>query len=149
MIMNTEKLEIELRLTTRKIINLTDKYKNKNLGDLYFKVANDLSEKALAEIIYTFAEVDGKNPFNGDINKVYDFIDDYKKESNKTYEDIYKEIAEVINNEGFFSKKMTKEELQLAMSNPMASINMEETMKTVVEKVAMEVAQEEFKGYKG
>ena len=44
---------------------------------------------------------------------------------------------------------MTVEELEVAMSNPMASINMEETMKTVVEKVAMEVAQEEFKGYKG
>ena len=149
MIMNTLKLQIELRLTTRKIINLTDKYKNKNLGELYFKASNDVSEKALAEVINAFAEIDGKNPFSGDINKVYDFIDEYKKENNKTYEDIYKEIAEVINNEGFFSKKMTVEELEVAMSNPMSSINMEETMKTVVEKVAMEVAQEEFKGYKG
>lgn len=149
MIMNTEQLEIELRFTTKKIINLTDKYKFKNLGELYFKYSNDLSEKALAEIINTFAEKEGKNPFNGDINKVYDFIDEYMKQNGKHYEDIYKEIAEVINEEGFFSQKMTKEELQVAMSNPMASINMEETMKTVVEKVATEVAQGEFKGYKG
>lgn len=149
MIMNTQNLNVELRLTTRKIISLTDKFKGKNLGDIYFKISNDCNERALAEIIMAFGEVEGKNPFSGDINKVYDFIDAYKKENNKSYEQIYSEIAEVINDEGFFSKKMTKEELKSAMNNPLASINMEETMKQVVNKVATDVATEEFKGYKG
>jgi hypothetical protein len=147
MIMMTEQLEIELRFSTKKIINLTERFKTKNLSDLYFKIANEKNEKGLAEIISTFAEKDGKTPFNNDLNKVYDFIDEYKKENNKSYEDIYNDIAEVINDEGFFSKKMTKEELTMLMNNPMSSINMEETMKSVVDKVATEFATNEFKGY--
>ena len=31
-----EKLTIELRLTTRKIINLTEKFKESNLNELFF-----------------------------------------------------------------------------------------------------------------
>jgi hypothetical protein len=146
--MKTGKLEVELRPTTRKIINLTEKNKEKNLSELYFKSANDKSEKALAEIIFAFGEVDGKSPFNGDINRVYDFIDDYKFENKKTYNDIYKEIAEMVNEQGFFSMKMTKEELAQALNNPLASLNMEETMKMAIEKVTTEIAAEEFKGYK-
>lgn len=149
MIMNTEKLQIELRITTRKIVDLTNKFKGKNLADIYFKASNNYDEKALAEFILAFGEKENKSPFNNDINRVYDFIDEYKKENNKSYEDIYNEIAEVINEEGFFSKKMTKEELSSAMNNPMASINMEDTMRNVVDKIATEVATEEFKGYKG
>ena len=147
--MNTLKLEIEIRLTTRKIVNLTDKYKGKNLGELYFKASNNCNEKFISEFIFAFAEKDGKTPFNGDINQVYDFLDNYMKENKKSYKDIYNDIAEIINEEGFFSKKMTKEELTEALNNPMASINMEETMKNVVDKIATEVASEEFKGYKG
>lgn len=149
MIMNTQKLQVELRLTTRRIVNFTERNKGKNLGDIYFKSSNNCNEKFLAEFILMFGELEEKSPFNGDINRVYDFIDDYKKENNKTYEQIYIEIAEVINDEGFFSKKMTKEELKQLMNNPMSSINLEDTMREVVNKVATEVATEEFKGYKG
>ena len=127
---------------------MTKELKGKNLSELYFKYFNECNEEALAKIIFTFAEKDGKNAFEN-METVYDFIDDYKKENEKTYEDIYKEIAEVINDEGFFSKKMTKEELEEIMHNPLASINLEETMKTVVEKVATEIVQDEsFKGHK-
>lgn len=148
MVMKTEKLTIELRLTTRKIINLTEKFKESNLNELFFKSANKKNVKALAEIILAFGEVEGKSPFNNDMNKVYDFIDDYKKDNEKSYEDIYMEFSEVINNEGFFSKKMTKAELKAEMENPMSSINMEETMKTVMDKVATKMATDEFNGYK-
>ena len=74
----------------------------------FFKSANKKNVKALAEIILAFGEVEGKSPFNNDMNKVYDFIDDYKKDNEKSYEDIYMEFSEVINNEGFFLKEDDK-----------------------------------------
>ena len=36
----------------------------------------------------------------------------YKRENKKTYDDMFKELAEEINKEGFFKTKMTKEVLQ-------------------------------------
>lgn len=149
MIIKANNIELELRPTTRKIINLTEKNKDKNLSELYFKALHDCDVKVLAEIIMAFGEVEGKSPFNSDINKVYDFIDAYKKESKATYEDIYKELAEMVNSEGFFPKKMTKEELNDKISNPLASLNMEETIKTAADRVASEMMTEAFRGHQG
>jgi hypothetical protein len=146
-ILKTEKQTIELVFSTKKIIQLTDELKGKNLSDLYFKALANSDIKSLAKIIFQFGEFEGKSPFNNDLNRVYDFLDQYKKENNKSYEEIYKEIAEVINEEGFFPKKMTKEELTAMFDNPMSSIDMEATMKSVVEKVAAEVVTQEFKGH--
>lgn len=149
MVMKTEKLTIDLVFTTKKIVRLTEELKGKNLSDLYFKALNNSDIKSLATIILAFGELEGKNPFNSDINKVYDFIDEYKKENKKTYEDIYKEIAEVINEEGFFIKKMTKEELMEKINNPLASLDLEETIKNAANKVATDTMTDAFKGYQG
>ena len=51
MVMKTEKLTIEMRFTTRRIINLTDKFKEHNLNELFFKCANKTDIKGIAEII--------------------------------------------------------------------------------------------------
>jgi len=147
--MKTEKLTIDLVFSTKKIVRLTEELKGKNLSDLYFKALNNSDIKSLATIILVFGELEGKNPFNSDINKVYDFIDEYKKENKKTYEDIYKEIAEVINEEGFFIKKMTKEELMEKINNPLASLDLEETIKNAANKVATDTMTDAFKGYQG
>lgn len=149
MVMKTEKLTIDLVFTTKKIVRLTEELKGKNLSDLYFKALNNSDIKSLATIILAFGELEGKSPFNSDINKVYDFIDEYKKENKKTYEDIYKEIAEVVNEEGFFTKKMTKEELTEKINNPLASLDLEETIKNAANKVATNTMTEAFKGYQG
>jgi hypothetical protein len=147
MIMKTEKLTIELVLSTKKIVKLTSELKGKNLSELYFKALSNADPESLAYIINAFGENEGKNPFNNDLNKVYDFIDDYKKENKKTYEDIFVEIAEVINAEGFFHKKMTKEEMEQLKQTSL--FNMDETMKSVVDKVAFEMVSNEFKGHQG
>lgn len=149
MVMKTEKLTIDLVFTTKKIVRLTEELKGKNLSDLYFKALNNSDIKSLATIILAFGELEGKSPFNSDINKVYDFIDEYKKENKKTYEDIYKEIAEVVNEEGFFTKKMTKEELTEKINNPLASLDLEETIKNAANKVATNTMTEAFNGYQG
>lgn len=147
MIMKTEKQTVELIFTIKKIVKLTETHKSKNLAELYFRMSNDISEKGVAEIVFAFGESEGKSPFNSDINKVYDFLGDYMKENKKTFSDIYEEIAEAINEEGFFPKKMTKEELKRALNNPLSSIDFEATMKSAVDKVVTEMATNEFKGH--
>ena len=109
---------------------------------------NDLD--ALSKIIFIFAEDEaGLKSFKSS-EDVYDFIDDYKQESGKTYQDIFKEMAGIINDEGFFNTKMNKKQLQEKTSNPLSGINMNEVIKSSAEKAISKVAQEEvFKGYMG
>ena len=106
---------------------------------------NEKNIEALVDLIYAFAEDrdTGLNSFNN-IDEVYDFIDDYMKENQKTYDDIFNEIAEAINEEGFFKTKMTKEEMQEKMNNPLLSLNMDEVIKTSAEKAMATAVSAEF-----
>lgn len=143
MILETMNKKINLVLRTRKILDIANSLKSKNFEDAFFKAINEKDLDALSKIIYTLAEDEkGEHSFktSGD---VYNFIDDYKKENNKSYDDIYREIAEMINEEGFFNNKMTEEELTSRISNPLSQINMDELMKKVVEKVAISIAETE------
>lgn len=141
---------INLRFTTRKIVKISSLLKGKNFEDLYFKAINENDLDALSKIIFIFAEDEaGVAPFKNS-EEVYDFIDDYKQEQNKSYDDIFKEIAEVINSEGFFKTKMSKEELTNKILDPLSLINMDEVIKTSTEKAMSKVVEAEaFKGYKG
>ena len=138
------KKTIELVFTTKKIVNLTNILKGKNFEDLYFKAMNESDLDALSKIIYSFAEdiENGAKSFTSS-EEVYDFLDDYKKENNKSYEDIFKEIAEVINEEGFFKTKMSKKDLSQKISNPLSGIDMNSLMKESVEKVTTKIVEKE------
>lgn len=147
--LETEKIKINLVPTTKKIVNMTKNFKSKNLNELIFNAIQDSDIEVLAEIIKSFAEdIEGKNPFNGDINKVYDFIDDYKRENEKDYESLFKVIAEVVNEMGFFVKKMTKEELDKMLTEPQFNFNMNEIVTASTKEAVKEVVAEEFRGYK-
>lgn len=137
---NTEKLKIAMEYKTRKIVNITNLLKGKNFEDLYMKAISENDLDALSKIIFTFA-VDintGLSPFKSS-EEVYDFIDDYMKEQGKSYQDIFREIAEDINEAGFFKTKMTKEDLAKKITNYVAlDINkiVEASARNVVEKIA-------------
>jgi len=148
--LNTKNKNIELRFSTRKIVTICNLLNNKNFEKLYFSIVNENDIDALSKIILTFAELeDGRKAFNN-ADEVCDFIDDYLAENEKTYLDIFQEIAEAINEEGFFSKKMTKEELTETMSNPLSSMNLNDIVKQSTEKIVTKIAEEEvFQGYKG
>lgn len=150
MIIETKNKKINLVFTTRKIVNITNILKEKNFEDLYFKAMNENDLDALSKIIFVFAEDEtGLKSFKSS-EDVYDFIDDYKQESRKTYQDIFNEMAGIINEEGFFKTKMNKKQLQEKTSNPLSGINMNEVIKSSAEKAISKVAQEEvFKGYMG
>ncbi len=148
MILETKNKKINLVLRTRKIADIAKKLDGKNFEDVYFKAMNEFDLEALSKIIFTLAENEDKtNSFKSNAD-VYDFIDEYMEENKKTYKDIFTEIAEDINKEGFFNSKMTKEQLKDKMSSPLSSMNMNEVIKSSAEKAIAKVAEQEFQGYR-
>lgn len=149
MVLKTSNKEVKLVFKTKKIVKLAETLNEDNFDNLFFKASSSNNIKALATIINEFAEDDNnKNAFNNDLNKVYDFIDEWKKENKKNYKELFEELAKAINEEGFFLKVMTEEELKKEMSNTLSSIDMTEIIKSATTNVATQVAQEEFKGFR-
>ena len=148
MILETKNKKVNLVLRTRKIADISKKLEGKNFEDVYFKAMNEFDLEALSKIIYILAENEDKsNSFKSNTD-VYDFLDDYMAENKKTYKDIFEEIAEDINKEGFFNSKMTKEQLKDKMSSPLSSMNMNDVIKNSAEKAIAKVAEQEFQGYR-
>ena len=147
--LETKNKKIILVFTTRKIVSLANLLKGKNFEDLYFKAMNEKDLDALSKIIFAFAEEEesGAKAFKSS-DDVYDFIDDYKQENQKTYEELFEELASAINDEGFFSKKMTKKELATQMSNPLSGTNMNKLIQESAEKAISKIAEQEFQNTK-
>lgn len=143
--LETSSKSVELVIKTKKIVSIANHLKNKKFEEVFFKSLMECDLEALSIIIFVLAE-DGK--FKNS-SEVYDFLDEYKKESGKSYDEIYKDIAIAINEEGFFRTKMTEEELQARMNDILSSVNYEDIIKNSVEKMATEVVTDEFKGFKG
>lgn len=149
MILETKNKKVNLVYRTRSIVQVTQLLKGKNFEEIYFNAITENNIDALSKIIKVFGEdVDsGIKAFKTE-DEVYDFIDDYMEENKKSYQDIFKEVAESINEMGFFNNKMTKEELEKRMETHMV-INMNEIIKSSAEKAIADVAEKEFRGYKG
>ena len=148
-ILKNDEKEFSLVPRTRKVIALTEKLNAKNLNDLIFKSANEVNIKVLAEIILEFAEdQEHKNVFSS-IDSVYEFIDKWMAETQKSYKELFVEVAKVVNEMGFFKEKMTEEDLAKQMNSAVYDIDLTEMMKTSAQKFVDVIAEEEFKGYKG
>ena len=148
MVLKTEKREVELRPTTRKIVRITEENKCKNLNEYFFSILSERDIKGLATIIFAFAEpVEGSKGL-ANLNDAYDLIDDLRIENNKSYDDLLKDIGEFINEMGFFNKKMTKEELKGMMEDPLVGLDMKKIINSSTEKAVTEVVANEFRGYK-
>lgn len=148
MILETKNKTIKLILKTRKIVDISNVLKNKNFEEAFTKAYAICDLDTLTKMIYILAEnEDGKTIFTSS-EEVYDFLDDYRKESKATFIDLYKKIAEELNNEGFFKSKKTKKELEEMTSNPLSTINMNELMQKSTEKAMSKIAEEQFQGFK-
>ena len=108
MILKLNDKEFKLVPRTRKVIDLTRRLNAKNLNDLIFTALNDGNIEILAELIKAFAEYEDKSLVFENIESAYDFIDTWREENKKSYTELYSEIAEVVNEMGFFKKKMTR-----------------------------------------
>ncbi len=149
MILETKNKKVNLVYRTRSIVKVTNLLQGKNFEEIYFNALSENNIDALSKIIMVFGEdYDSGICAFKNVDDVYDFLDDYMEEKNKSYGDIFKEIAESINEMGFFNSKMTKEELEQKMKSHMA-INMNEIIKSSAEKAIAGVAEKEFRGYKG
>ena len=141
MILKTDKKEVSVRLTTRKIVELTDKLKGKNLTECYFGMVREQSIPKLAIALQTFCEdEEGRTAFHTQA-EVYDFIDDYKKENNASYEDIFNMLTHEVNDEGFFQKRYSEEELIDQQTSYLSGLDMSE----IVQKAVQDITKETLK----
>lgn len=148
MIIETKNKIINLVIKTRKIVEIANLLKNKNFEEAFTKTYAICDIEALAKIILKLAETeDEKSAFNS-IDEVYDFIDDCRKEG-IVVNDLYLKIAEALNEEGFFKKKMTKKELKELISNPLSTMNMNELVQKSAENAMSKIAEEQFQGFRG
>ena len=143
MIIETKNKTINLVLKTRKIVEIANLLKNKNFEEVFTKAYSILDGEALSKIIFKLAEdEEGKSAFASS-NEVYDFIDDCRTEG-ITINVLYEKIAEALNDEGFFKKKMNKKELKEMISNPLLTMNMNELIQKSAETAIGEIAKQEF-----
>lgn len=143
MIIETKNKTINLVLKTRKIVEIANLLKNKNFEEVFTKAYSILDGEALSKIIFKLAEdEEGKSAFASS-NEVYDFIDDCRTEG-ITINVLYEKIAEALNDEGFFKKKMNKKELKEMISNPLLIMNMNELIQKSAETAIGEIAKQEF-----
>lgn len=151
MILKVKDKEYSFTATMKKIVAMNKKLKVKNLRDAFFRALNNVDFEFLADFLLAFA--DEPKELNNDSNKVYDlmeaWVNEATEEDPRNYEDIYKLLAEGINDKSFFGKKMTEKELKAQMDNPLADFDINQVISNTAEKVMGEVVAEEFKGYKG
>ena len=143
MIIETKNKTINLVLKTRKIVDIANLLKNKNFEEAFTKAYAICDREALSKIIFKLAEnEDGKSIFASS-DEVYDFMDDCRVEG-ITANDLYGKIAEALNEEGFFKKKMNKKELKEIISNPLSTMNMNDLVQKSAEK---QFQEQGFQGY--
>ena len=132
MIIETKNKTINLVLKTRKIVDIANRLKNKNFEEAFTKAYSELDMEALSKIIFKLAEdEDGKSAFETS-SEVYDFMDECRADG-ITINDLYGKVAEALNEEGFFKKKMSKKELKEMISNPLSTMNMNELIRKSAE----------------
>ena len=150
MIIETKNKTINLVLKTRKIVDIANLLKNKNFEEAFVKAYSILDGETLTKIIFKLAENEnGESAFNSS-DEVYDFIDDCRADGISISE-LYAKIAEALNEEGFFKKKMSKKELKEMTSNPLLTMNMNELVQKSAERAMSKIAEKQFQeqGFQG
>ena len=143
MIIETKNKTINLVLKTRKIVDIANLLKNKNFEEAFVKAYSILDGEALTKIIFKLAENEnGESAFTS-TEEIYDFIDDCRADG-ITINDLYSKIAEALNEEGFFKKKMSKKELKEMTSNPLSTMNMNELVQKSAESAMSKIAERQF-----
>lgn len=143
MIIETKNKTINLVLKTRKIVDIANLLKNKNFEEVFIKAYSILDIEALSKIIFKLAENENGESIFTSSSEVYDFMDDCRTEG-ITISELYAKIAEALNEEGFFKKKMSKKELKEITSNPLLTMNTDKLLEKAVENAANRVVEKEI-----
>lgn len=150
MIIETKNKTINLVLKTRKIVDIANLLNNKNFEEAFTKAYSILDPEALSKIIFKLAENENGESSFAKSSDVYDFIDDCRTEG-IIISDLYSKIAEALNDEGFFKKKMSKKELKEMTSNPLSTMNMNDLVQKSAESAMSKIAEKQFQeqGFQG
>ena len=132
MIIETKNKTINLVLKTRKIVDIANLLKNKNFEEAFTKAYSELDMEALSKIIFKLAEDEDRKSVFETSGEVYDFMDECRADG-ITINDLYGKVAEALNEEGFFKKKMSKKELKEMTSNPLSTMNVNELIRKSAE----------------
>ena len=97
----------------------------------------------MSKIIFKLAENENGESVFTSSTEVYDFMDDCREEG-ITISELYAKIAEALNEEGFFKKKMSKKELKEMTSNPLLTMNTDKLLEKAVENAANRVVEKEI-----
>ena len=135
MILETEKKTITLQFKNRLVALLEERLQCKDLRTFLFQEANNAKLRTLAMCILTLTEKEFKS-----LNEVYDFLDDYQQEHEKTVFDLYQNLILAMNDRYFFKEKLPEEELKKMAQDPMAGFDMGEIMASAAKTVATDVA---------
>lgn len=142
MIIETKKKTINLVFKTRKIVDIANLLKNKNFEKAFTEAYAQCDYNALSKIIFKLAEDEnGKSMFttSEDVNN---FIDECRAEGITAF-NLYERIAEALNEEGFFKKKMSKKELKEMTSNPLLTMDIDNLMQNSLERAVSKVVEQE------
>lgn len=101
---------IDVRFTTRSMIQFEERFKIKDSMQFWKKAAAGPNVKILADALWQFSE-ELKSE-----SDAYDFIDDYRAD-NSLYS-LYEELIKEVNEGGFFRKKYQPDELKKEMEAP-------------------------------
>lgn len=143
--------KVKLKFSMKKIVEMTKKNKGVAFKDLFFSKMNTIDFEFLANLILAFYDKEESDyDFNGDINKVYDFIENYvESKENYDYQSLYVELSEAINDKSFFGKMMSENELKAEVNNPLAGFDINQIVNETAQSIMKETVAEEFRGYRG
>ena len=143
MIIETKNKTINLVLKTRKIVDIANLLNNKNFEEAFTKAYSICDREALSKIIFKLAEDEEEKSAFETSSQVYDFMDECGKEGITAY-DLYARIAEALNEEGFFRKKMSKKELREMTSNPLSIMNLNDLVQKSAENAISKITEEQI-----
>ena len=135
MILETEKKTVTLQLKNRLVALLEERLQCKDLRTFLFQEANNAKLRTFAMCLLTLTEKEFKN-----INEVYDFLDDYQQELEKTFFELYQDLILDMNDRYFFKEKLSEEELKKMAQDPMVGLDMGEIMASAAKTAATDVA---------
>lgn len=143
--------KVKLKFSMKKIVEMTKKNKGVAFKDLFFSKMNTIDFEFLANLILAFYDKEESDyDFNGDINKVYGFIENYvESKENYDYQSLYVELSEAINDKSFFGKMMSETELKAEVNNPLAGFDINQIVNETAQSIMKETVAEEFRGYRG
>ncbi|MBQ8396700.1 MAG: hypothetical protein IJX53_00700 [Clostridia bacterium] len=126
-----------VELTNRRMVAVLDALGADDISDVIFTGATKNDVKTLATLIAGFTDV-------GNAGNALDLLDEYRR-TGHTPAELYGELAKALNDEYFFAKRMTDEELAAELANPLRMVDMEAMVRQAAEDAIRSMATSRLK----